>query len=189
MIDLHYWPTPTATRSRCFLEEAGLAYTLRPVNIGAGEQFRPEFLAIAPNNRMPAIVDQAPADGGAPVSIFELAILVYLAEKTGRFLPDDLRGRANVLQWLFWQMAGSARWLDRTIISRSTPRKDPVCAGPVRERDQSPLRRARPATRASRIHRRRIFDRRHGLVPWIVPHKRQGRTSTISRISSAGSKP
>ena len=78
-----------------------------PVNIGAGEQFRPEFLAIAPNNRMPAIVDRAPADGGAPVSVFESgAILLYLAEKTGRFLPQDLRGRTAALEWVFWQMAG-----------------------------------------------------------------------------------
>lgn len=107
MIDLHYWPTPNAHKVTLFLEEAGVPYTLHPVNIGAGEQFRPEFLAIAPNNRMPAIVDHAPADGGAPVSVFESgAILLYLAEKTGRFLPADRRGRTATLEWLFWQMAG-----------------------------------------------------------------------------------
>ncbi len=107
MIDLHYWPTPNGHKITMFLEEAGLAYRIHPVNIGAGEQFRPEFLAIAPNNRMPAIVDHKPADGGAPISVFESgAILVYLAEKTGRFLPSEARRRAKVLEWLFWQMSG-----------------------------------------------------------------------------------
>jgi len=107
MIELHYWPTPNGHKVTLFLEEAGLDYTIKPVDIGKGEQFRPEFLAIAPNNRMPAIVDRAPADGGAPVSLFESgAILLYLADKTGRFIPQDLRGRADVLQWLFWQMGG-----------------------------------------------------------------------------------
>jgi GSH-dependent disulfide-bond oxidoreductase len=107
MIDLHYWPTPNGHKITLFLEEAALPYTLRPVNIGAGEQFRPEFLAISPNNRMPAIVDHAPADGGAPLSVFESgAILLYLAEKTGRFLPRDPRGRTRVTEWLFWQMGG-----------------------------------------------------------------------------------
>ncbi|HEU4664854.1 MAG TPA: glutathione binding-like protein [Dokdonella sp.] len=107
MIDLHYWPTPNGHKITLLLEETGLDYTIKPVNIGAGEQFRPEFLAIAPNNRMPAIVDHAPADGGAPLSLFESgAILLYLAEKTGQLMPTDLRGRETVLQWLFWQMAG-----------------------------------------------------------------------------------
>ncbi|MFN4142343.1 glutathione binding-like protein [Aestuariivirga sp.] len=107
MIELYHWPTPNGHKITIFLEEAGLAYNLHPVNIGKGEQFRPEFLAISPNNRIPAIVDTAPADGGKPVSLFESgAILLYLAEKTGLFLPQDLRGRAEVLQWLFWQVAG-----------------------------------------------------------------------------------
>ncbi len=112
MLDLHYWPTPNGHKITLFLEElveagAPLPYTIHAVNIGAGDQFKPEFLAIAPNNRMPAIVDHAPADGGAPVSVFESgAILQYLAEKTGRFLPTDLRGRHDVLQWLYWQMGG-----------------------------------------------------------------------------------
>ena len=107
MLTLHYWPTPNGHKVTLFLEECELPYTLAPVNIGAGEQFRPEFLAIAPNNRMPALVDDAPSDGGAPVSVFESgAILVYLAEKTGRFLPPDLRGRTVQLEWLFWQMGG-----------------------------------------------------------------------------------
>jgi GST-like protein len=107
MIDLHYWPTPNGHKVTLFLEEAGLDYRVHAVDIGKGAQFAPEFLAISPNNKMPAIVDSAPADGGAAVSLFESgAILLYLAEKTGQFLPNDLRGRAATLEWLFWQMAG-----------------------------------------------------------------------------------
>jgi GST-like protein len=107
MIDLYYWTTPNGHKVTIFLEETRLPYRIIPVNISAGEQFQPEFLAIAPNNRIPAIVDTEPADGGSPLSLFESgAILQHLAEKTGRFLPDDLRGRAEVMQWLFWQMGG-----------------------------------------------------------------------------------
>ena len=112
MIDLHYWPTPNGHKITLLLEElaeagAGLEYTIRPVNIGQGDQFKPDFLEISPNNKMPAIVDHAPADGGAPLSVFESgAILLYLAEKTGSFLPADVRGRIAALEWLFWQMAG-----------------------------------------------------------------------------------
>jgi GST-like protein len=106
MIELHYWPTPNGHKITIFLEEAEVPYTIVPVNIGRGEQFKPEFLAISPNNRMPAIIDRAPKDGGPPISIFESgAILTYLAEKTGRFMPNDLRGRVEVLEWLFWQVA------------------------------------------------------------------------------------
>ena len=107
MIDLHYWPTPNGWKISIMLEECALPYRLVPVNIGKGEQFTPEFLALSPNNRMPAIVDHAPAGGGAPVSVFESgAILIYLAEKTGLYLPADLRGRYQVLQWVMWQMGG-----------------------------------------------------------------------------------
>ena len=107
MIDLYYWTTPNGHKITMFLEETGLDYRIVPVDIGKGDQFNPEFLAISPNNRMPAIVDHAPAGGGVPVSVFESgAILLYLAEKIGRFVPQDLRGRVEVLQWLFWQMAG-----------------------------------------------------------------------------------
>jgi GST-like protein len=107
MIDLYYWPTPNGWKISIFLEEAGVPYTLKPVNIGRGEQFEPSFLAISPNNRMPAIVDHEPAGGGAPVSVFESgAILMYLAEKTGKYLPADVRGRYEVIQWLMWQMGG-----------------------------------------------------------------------------------
>lgn len=107
MIDLYYWTTPNGHKITLFLEEVGLPYTIHPVNLGRGDQFKPEFLAISPNNRIPAIVDQDPGDGGAPVSIFESgAILLYLAEKTGKFLPKDLRGRIAALEWLFWQVGG-----------------------------------------------------------------------------------
>ena len=107
MIDLYYWPTPNGHKITLFLEETGLPYRIVPVDIGAGDQFKAEFLAFSPNNRMPAIIDPAPPGGGDPISVFESgAILVYLAEKTGRFLPKDLRGRKTVLEWLFWQMAG-----------------------------------------------------------------------------------
>ena len=107
MIDLYYWPTPNGLKITLFLEEAGLDYKTHKVDISKGEQFKPEFLAIAPNNRIPAIVDNAPKGGGAPISLFESgAILLYLAEKTGQFIPTDIRGRAEVLQWLFWQMGG-----------------------------------------------------------------------------------
>ncbi len=109
MIDLHYWPTPNGWKISIMLEECGLPYKLVPVNIGKGEQFTPDFLAISPNNRMPAIVDHAPVGGGDPVAVFESgAILQYLAEKTGLFLPlpTALRQRYQVLQWLNWQMGG-----------------------------------------------------------------------------------
>jgi len=107
MIELHYWPTSNGHKITMALEEMGLPYEIHPVNIGKGEQFRPAFLAISPNNRMPAIIDRAPVDGGAPISIFESgAILEYLAEKSGKFMPKDLRGRMDVLQWLFWQVGG-----------------------------------------------------------------------------------
>ncbi|MEO6919716.1 MAG: glutathione S-transferase N-terminal domain-containing protein [Collimonas sp.] len=107
MIDLYYCPTPNGHKMTVFLEEAGLPYNLIPVNISAGDQFKPEFLSISPNNKIPAMVDHAPADGGKAISLFESgAMLLYLAEKTGRFLPADLRGRNEVIKWLFWQVGG-----------------------------------------------------------------------------------
>ena len=107
MIDLHYWPTPNGHKVLIFLEEAGLDHQIHPVDIGAGAQFRPEFLKISPNNRMPAIVDHAPRDGGAPISVFESgAILLYLAEKSGQFLPIDPAGRWQAIQWVMFQMGG-----------------------------------------------------------------------------------
>lgn len=107
MIELHFWPTGNGQKIAIFLEETGLAYEPHPVNINAGQQFRPQFLAISPNNRIPAIIDRDPPDGGEPVSVFESgAILVYLAEKTGKLLASDLRGRKTALEWVFWQVGG-----------------------------------------------------------------------------------
>lgn len=106
MIDLHYWPTPNGKKVTILLEEAGIPYRVVPCNIGRGDQFKPEFLKWNPNHRMPVIVDHAPADGGPPLSVFESgAIMLYLAEKVGRFCPRDLRGRTDVQQWVIWQMA------------------------------------------------------------------------------------
>jgi GST-like protein len=106
MIDLYYWTTPNGHKITMFLEETGMPYRIVPVNIGRGEQFKPEFLKIAPNNRIPAIVDNEPVEG-APLSLFESgAILLYLAEKSKQLIPSDLRGRATTLEWLFWQVAG-----------------------------------------------------------------------------------
>ena len=107
MIDLFYWPTPNGHKITMFLEETDLDYQIVPVDIAKGEQFKPDFLAISPNNRMPAIIDQAPLDDGEPISVFESgAILLYLAEKTGQLLPNDIRGRKAALEWLFWQVGG-----------------------------------------------------------------------------------
>src|ERR1043166_7784489 len=107
MIDLYYWATPNGKKISIALEELALPYQVFPINIGRGDQFKPEFLAISPNNRIPAIVDRAPADGGAPVSVFEAgAILLYLADKRGQLLPRDVRGRTAAHEWLMWQMGG-----------------------------------------------------------------------------------
>ncbi len=106
MIDLHYWPTPNGKKVTILLEELGMPYKIVPVNIGRGDQFTPEFLEMNPNHRMPVMVDHAPADGGKPLVVFESgAIMLYLAEKAGKFYPQDLRGKAEVNEWLIWQMA------------------------------------------------------------------------------------
>lgn len=127
MIELHYWPTPNGHKITLFLEESGLPYTIKPVNIGKGEQFEPAFLKISPNNRMPAIVDTAPADGDQPISVFESgAILQYLAEKSGHFLPKDLRSRTTVMEWLFWQVGGLGPMLGQNHhFNRYAPEKIP----------------------------------------------------------------
>lgn len=107
MIELYSFPTPNGKKISIALEELGLDYRIIPINIMRNDQFLPEFLAFSPNNRIPAIIDLAPADGGEPLPVFESgAILIYLAEKTGHFLPTDLRGRKTVLEWLMWQMGG-----------------------------------------------------------------------------------
>jgi len=106
MLDLHYWPTPNGKKVTILLEECGLPYRIVPANIGKGDQFTEAFLKINPNNRMPALVDHEPADGGAPISVFESgAIMMYIAEKAGKFYPQDVRGRYDVNQWVIWQMA------------------------------------------------------------------------------------
>ena len=105
MLDLYYWTTPNGHKLTIFLEETGIEYRVLPVNISRGDQFKPDFLAISPNNRIPAIVDHAPADGGPPLPMFESgAILLYLADKVGRFIPRAQRPRLDCIQWLFWQM-------------------------------------------------------------------------------------
>ena len=107
MIDLYYWPTPNGHKITMLLEELGLDYQITPVDIGAGDQFKPEFLAFSPNNRMPAIIDHAPSDGGGPQTVFESgAIMLYLANKTGRCMPTDPRKQIEVTEWLMWQMGG-----------------------------------------------------------------------------------
>jgi len=177
MIELYYWPTPNGHKVTLFLEEAGLDYTIHPINIGKGEQFAPDFLKIAPNNRMPAIVDTDPAGGGAPVSLFESgAILLYLAEKTGRFVASDLRGRAEVLQWLFWQMGGLGPMAGQNHhFSVYAPEKIPYAID----------RYVNETARLYGVLDRRLADRPFvagddysiadmASYPWIVPHERQG---------------
>ena len=127
MIDLYYWPTPNGHKITLFLEEAKLPYRLKSVNIGKGEQFQPAFLKISPNNRMPAIVDHAPVDGKRPISVFESgAILLYLAGKIGKFIPKDLRGQVETLEWLMWQMGGLGPMLGQNHhFSQYAPEKIP----------------------------------------------------------------
>lgn len=106
MIELYYWPTPNGKKVTILLEECGLEYKVTPVSISRGDQFAPDFLKLNPNHRMPVMVDHRPADGGAPVSVFESgAIMMYIAEKTGRFWPQEIRARYEVTQWVIWQMA------------------------------------------------------------------------------------
>jgi GST-like protein len=176
MIDLYYWPTPNGHKITMFLEEAGLDYTIHPVNISAGDQFKPEFLAFSPNNRMPAIIDRAPADGGEPVTVFESgAILLYLAEKTGRFLPSDLRGRKTVTEWLFWQMGGLGPMAGQNHhFGIYAPEKIPYAIS----------RYVNETNRLYGVLDRRLADRRFlagddysiadmAAYPWVVPWKRQ----------------
>jgi GST-like protein len=176
MIDLHYWPTPNGHKVTMFLEEAGLPYRVVPVDIGAGAQFKPEFLAISPNNRMPAIVDHTPTGGGAPISVFESgAILLYLAEKTEQFIPEDARGRAEVLEWLFWQVGGLGPMAGQNHhFSRYAPEKIPYAIE----------RYVRETNRLYGVLDRRLAGREFvagaysiadmAAYPWIVPHEAQG---------------
>lgn len=175
MIDLHYWTTPNGHKITIFLEEAGLPYRIIPVNISQGDQFKPEFLAIAPNNRIPAIVDHDPADGGEPLPLFESgAILQYLAEKTGLFLPADLRGRFETMQWVFWQMGGLGPMAGQNHhFVQYAPEPLPYAI----------RRYVNETGRLYGVLDRRLADREFiagpysiadmASYPWIVPHQRQ----------------
>jgi GST-like protein len=176
MIDVHYWTTPNGHKVTIFLEEAGLPYKIFPVNIGKGEQFQRAFLEISPNNRIPAIVDRAPADGGAPVSVFESgAILLYLAEKTGKFIPADLRGRAQALEWLFWQMGG---------LGPMSGQNNHFANYAVDKLPYAIHRYRNEVNRLYGVMDRRLTDRPYlageysiadmACYPWVVPHERQG---------------
>ncbi len=176
MIEIYYWPTPNGHKITIFCEEAGVPYQIHPVNIQQGEQFKPEFLKISPNNRIPAIIDPEPADKGAPVSIFESgAILVYLAEKTGKFLPQDLRGRFEALQWLFWQMGGLGPMAGQNHhFVQYAPEKLPYAIE----------RYVKETSRLYAVMDKRLADRPYlagdysiadmAAYPWTVPWERQG---------------
>lgn len=177
MIDLYYWPTPNGHKITLFLEEAGVPYTVHPINIGQGDQFKPDFLKIAPNNRMPAIIDSAPADGGEPVSVFESgAILIYLALKEGKFYGGTPRERTVILQWLMWQMGGLGPMAGQNHhFNRYAPEKIPYAM-------------KRYVDETNRLYG--VLDRQlagkpfvagedysiadMAIYPWIVPHEAQG---------------
>jgi GST-like protein len=175
MIKVYYWPTPNGHKITLLLEETGLPYELHGVNIGKGQQFEPDFLKISPNNRMPAIIDDDPPGGGAPISIFESgAILVYLAEKSGKFLPRDLRGRFEVLQWLFWQMGGLGPMAGQNHhFSQYAPEKLPYAID----------RYVKETSRLYAVLDKLLADRPFlagdysiadmASYPWIVPYERQ----------------
>lgn len=176
MIDLYYWTTPNGHKVTMFLEEAGLDYKLFPINIGKGEQFDPAFLKIAPNNRIPAMVDHSPEGGGEPISLFESgAMLLYLADKTKRFIAQDARGRADTLQWLFWQMGGLGPMAGQNHhFSQYAPEKIPYAVD----------RYVKETNRLYGVMNKRLADREFlageysiadmASYPWVVPHKRQG---------------
>lgn len=175
MIDLYYWTTPNGHKITLFLEEANLAYRIVPVNISKGEQFAAEFLRIAPNNRIPAIVDHAPAGGGEPLALFESgAILLYLADKTGRFIAKDLRGRAATLQWLFWQMGGLGPMAGQNHhFTQYAPERIPYAIE----------RYVNETSRLYAVLDKHLAGREYiasgysvadmACYPWIVPHERQ----------------
>ncbi|PPS42650.1 glutathione binding-like protein [Chroococcidiopsis sp. TS-821] len=177
MIDLYYWTTPNGHKITMFLEEVELPYTIVPINIGTGDQFKPDFLKIAPNNRIPAIVDRAPADGGEPISVFESgAILLYLAEKTGKLISSDIRQRVETLQWLFWQMGGLGPMAGQNHhFSQYAPEKIPYAID----------RYVNETGRLYAVMNKRLSDRTFlagnnysiadiAAYPWIVPYERQG---------------
>ncbi|MBM3518189.1 MAG: glutathione S-transferase family protein [Alphaproteobacteria bacterium] len=154
MIDLYTWPTPNGHKIHIFMEETGTPYRVIAVDIGAGEQFKLEFLRISPNNKMPAIVDPD-GPGGKPISVFESgAILIYLAEKTGRFLPGDARQRIEVLEWLMFQMASVGPMLGQAHHFR------------VYAKDKAPYATERYTNEARRIYG--VLDRRLGDRDWVA---------------------
>jgi len=175
MIELYYWTTPNGHKITILLEEAGIAYKIIPINISNGEQFGEDFLKIAPNNRIPAIVDTAPADGGAPISIFESgAILEYLAEKEGQFLPAAPRAKYKVLQWLYWQMGGLGPMAGQNHhFVQYAPEKLPYAMD----------RYIKETHRLYGVLNKRLADRAFiagdysiadmACYPWIVPYERQ----------------
>ncbi len=177
MIDIYFWTTPNGYKVLLFAEEAGLAYTIKPVNIAKGEQFEPAFLRISPNNRIPAMVDSAPAIGTEPVSVFESgAMLLYLAEKTGKFIYSDLKGRVEVLQWLFWQMGGLGPMAGQNHhFAHYAPEKIPYAM----------TRYIKETNRLYGVLDKRLTDRAYiagddytiadmASYPWIGPYERQG---------------
>ncbi len=175
MIDLHYWPTPNGHKISIFLEEADLPYRIIPVAIGRGGQFKPDFLRISPNNRIPAIVDQNPTDGGEPIPVFESgAILVYLAAKTGKFLPRDTRAWLQVMEWLCWQVGGLGPMLGQNHhFAQYAPEKIPYAIE----------RYVKETSRLYAVLDKRLAGREFiagdysiadmASYPWIVPHQRQ----------------
>ncbi|MBE9209550.1 glutathione S-transferase N-terminal domain-containing protein [Nostoc sp. LEGE 06077] len=176
MIELYYWTTPNGHKITIFLEEAEIPYKIVPVNIGAGEQFQPDFLKISPNNRIPAIVDHEPGGGGAPVSVFESgAILLYLAEKTGKLISPDIRKRVEVLQWLFWQMGGLGPMAGQNHhFSAYAPEKIEYAIN----------RYVNETARLYAVLNKQLADKEFiagdysiadiAAYPWIVPYERQG---------------
>src|SRR5450755_4784955 len=175
MIDLYYWTTPNGHKITMFLEESGLEYGIKPVNIGKGDQFDPAFLRISPNNRIPAIVDHAPASGGKPISVFESgAILLYLAGKTGHFIPKDLRGQVETLEWLMWQMGGLGPMAGQNHhFAHYAPEKLPYAVDRyVKETSRLyAVLDARLGDREYLAHEYSIADM--ASYPWIVPYLRQ----------------
>lgn len=175
MIDIYFWPTPNGFKITIFCEEAGVRYKIVPVNISKGDQFEPEFLRISPNNRMPAIVDPD-GPGGEPIAIFESgAILLYLAEKHGVFLPSETRARYDVMQWLMWQMANIGPLLGQNHHFRMYAPKT---------LDYAVERYTNEAKRLYNVLDNQLEDREFmcgeysiadmATFPWILPYKRQG---------------
>jgi glutathione S-transferase len=180
-IEVHYWPTPNGHKVTIALEELGLPYEIRPINIGAGEQFAPEFLAISPNNRMPAIVDPEGPDG-QPVSIFESgAILQHLARKTGKLYGADERGRIDVEQWLFWQVGGLGPMSGQANHFRNYA---PAVTRDQRHLAYGAIRYSNETERLYGVMERRLKDREFlagdysiadiACWPWITPWKAMG---------------